>query len=105
MSRIEEIKKMLKTDPSDSFLCYELALEHEKAGSTKTAIKVLEDLISTNPDYLGAYYKIGQLYESVDKVEKAIEIYNRGIKLADEKEDNKSKGELEEALWLIEEES
>lgn len=105
MSRIDEIKKMLKTDPSDSFLCYALALEYEKAGSTKTAIKVLEDLITENPDYLGAYYKIGQLYESGENMEKAIEIYHQGIKLANEKEDNKSKGELEEALWLIEEES
>lgn len=104
MSRVEEIKKMLKTDPEDSFLTYALALEHEKSGNLSTAIKIIENLIKTNPDYLGAYYKLGQLYETIDKSGKAIEVYTKGIELANEKEDNKTKGELEEALWLIEDE-
>lgn len=104
MSRIDEIKKMLKTDKQDSFLTYALALEHEKIGNTKEAISIIEDLIKIDPNYLGAYYKLGALYESKNKMEKAMRIYRVGIKLATEKNDNKTKGELEEALWLIEEE-
>ncbi len=103
-NRIDEIKKMLKTDPSDSFLTYALALEHEKTGEIKKAIELIEGLTQNDPNYLGAYYKLGQLYESLDKLNKARSIYSFGIKLADEKKDNKAKGELEEALWLIEEE-
>lgn len=95
---------MLKTDPSDSFLRYALGLEHEKAGDIKSAIKVIEDLTNTDPDYLGAYYKLGQLYEQENQIDKARKIYEHGIKLSTEKNDNKAKGELEEALWLIEEE-
>jgi tetratricopeptide (TPR) repeat protein len=104
MSRIDEIKKMLKTDKQDSFLTYALALEHEKIGNTKEAISIIEGLIKTDPNYLGAYYKLGALYESKSKMDKAMRIYRIGIKLATEKNDNKAKGELEEALWLIEEE-
>ncbi|MEQ8908889.1 MAG: tetratricopeptide repeat protein [Vicingaceae bacterium] len=104
MSRVDEIKKMLKTDPKDSFLTYALALEYEKAKAPKEAIKIIESLIQDDPDYLGAYYKLGQLYEGQDKLAKARKIYATGIGLADEKQDNKAKGELEEALWLIEEE-
>lgn len=104
MSRIEEIKKMLKTDKQDSFLMYALALEYEKIGDEKEAISLIEGLIKTDPNYLGAYYKLGALYENKDKFAKAIEIYKTGIKLATEKIDNKTKGELEEALWLIDEE-
>jgi len=104
MSRIDEIKKMLKTDTNDSFLTYALALEYEKAEDRKNAIDIIEKLIQTDPNYLGAYYKLGSLYESQNKFEKAITIYRTGIKLATEKNDNKAKGELEEALWLIEDE-
>ena len=95
---------MLKTDPKDSFLTYALALEYEKEGSVGKAISTIEELMSEDPDYLGAYYKLGQLYEGKDNLEKARNIYKVGIKLADQQKDNKSKGELEEALWLIEEE-
>ena len=102
MSRIDEIKKMLKTDKQDSFLTYALALEHEKVGENKEAISIIEGLIKTDPNYLGAYYKLGALYEGKNKMEKAMGIYRTGIKLANEKNDNKAKGELEEALWLIE---
>ncbi|MDA9312657.1 tetratricopeptide repeat protein [Vicingaceae bacterium] len=105
MSRIDEIKKMLKTDKEDSFLTYALALEYEKIGQVKDAISIIETLIKTDPNYLGAYYKLGALYEGKNKMDKAMTIYRTGIKLANEKNDNKTKGELEEALWLIEEES
>lgn len=102
MSRVDEIKKMLKTDPKDSFLTYALALEYEKVNQISEATEVIEQLIQEDPEYLGAYYKLGQLYESQDKMNKALNIYQTGIKLATEKKDNKTKGELEEALWLIE---
>jgi tetratricopeptide (TPR) repeat protein len=95
---------MLKTDPSDSFLTYALGLEYEKAGDLKKAIEVIKELTKTDPDYLGAYYKLGQLYEAINKMPQAIDIYTHGIKLSTEKNDNKAKGELEEALWLIEDE-
>lgn len=95
---------MLKTDPKDSFLTYALALEYEKEGKTEEAIAIIEGLMADDPEYIGAYYKLGQLYEGKDLLDKAMEIYHIGIKLADKQKDNKAKGELEEALWLIEEE-
>ena len=98
VNRVDEIRKMLKTDPSDSFLTYALGLEYEKAGNTKKAIETIKKLIESDPDYLGAYYKLGQLYETINKLDLARKIYAHGIKLSTEKNDFKSKGELEEAL-------
>lgn len=95
---------MLKTDPKDSFLSYALALEYEKEGKVEDAIRIIEALMTDDPAYIGAYYKLGQLYESKEKLSEARKIYHTGIQLADKQKDNKAKGELEEALWLIEEE-
>lgn len=102
--RLEEIKKMMKTDPNDSFLTYALALEYEKIGDINKAISIIEQITIEDPDYLGSYYKLGQLYESQEKIDAAEKIYRKGIELAEAKNDNKAKGELEEALWLIEDE-
>lgn len=102
-NRISQIKKMIETDPDDSFLCYALALEQEKEGKYKDAIKTIEELIKRDPEYLGAYYKLGKLYEATNKLDTAEETYKKGIELATKKQDNKARGELEEALWLIEE--
>lgn len=101
-NRIAQIKKMMETDPHDSFLVYALALEQEKEGKLKAAIKTIENLMQKDPEYLGAYYKLGKLYESIKDEEAAKKAYVKGIELATKKDDNKSRGELEEALWLIE---
>lgn len=94
---------MIETDPDDSFLCYALALEQEKEGKFKDAIKTIEELMQKDPEYLGAYYKLGKLYEMTDQFVTAEKTYKKGIELATKKQDNKTRGELEEALWLIEE--
>tara|TARA_R110002049_G_scaffold297015_2_gene485681 strand:- start:964 stop:1281 length:318 start_codon:yes stop_codon:yes gene_type:complete len=104
MDRIDQISEMLAKDPSDNFLHYALALEYEKKGDNERAISLITDLLQNSPDYLGGYYKLGQLFEGKNQFKKAIDIYKKGILLADEKKDNKAKGELNEALWLIEDE-
>ena len=103
MSRVEEILKMMETDDKDSFLRYALALEYEKLDKINKAINCIKDLLKDDPEYLGAYYKLGRLHEIRNKFDEAEKIYKKGILLAEEKNDNKTKGELEEALWLIEE--
>jgi tetratricopeptide (TPR) repeat protein len=104
MDRIEQISEMLAKDPTDDFLHYALALEYEKNGEKDKAISLINDLLDRSPDYLGGYYKLGQLFEEKNQFKAAIEIYKKGILLAEEKKDNKAKGELNEALWLIDDE-
>ncbi|GAB4255816.1 MAG: hypothetical protein Kow0079_12790 [Vicingaceae bacterium] len=99
--RIKEIEKMMKADPSDRFLNYALAIEYEKIGDKSKAVEILENLLSKAPDYLGGYYKLGQLYEQKDQPDKAITIYKKGIELAKTQNDQKTLSELNEALWLI----
>ena len=47
---------------------------------------------------------MGKLYEDTGEIDKAILIYRRGRKIANEQNNNKTLGELNEALMLIDEE-
>jgi tetratricopeptide (TPR) repeat protein len=103
-NRIEQLKKMLETEPFDSFLNYALALEYEKSNKIHHAIELLETLLLRDQNYLGAYYQLGKYYELVQKRESSIDIYKKGIAIALEQKNRKTLSELREALILLEEE-
>jgi tetratricopeptide (TPR) repeat protein len=100
--RLSQLEELLKEDPHDSFLQYGIALEYAKKGEVPQAISRIEKLLSEKPDYLGAYYQLGQYYEAEGNTEKAIVIYNRGIILAQKIRNMKTMNELREALQQIE---
>lgn len=102
MSRLSQIEEMLKFEPSDSFLNYALALEYAKINDVAKAIQLIEALLSKDENYLGAYYQLGKYYEQIQNLPKAISTYNRGIIIAQKIKNNKALGELNEALWMLE---
>ncbi|MBN8701612.1 MAG: tetratricopeptide repeat protein [Bacteroidetes bacterium] len=101
--RVTLLLEMLKNDPNDVFLIYALALEHAKEERLEEAIGLLEKAHSINESYLPAYYQLGKLYEQTGESQKAIQIYRKGIFIANSKKDMKTIGELEEALMIIDE--
>ena len=102
--RFNLISDMLKKEPSDSFLNYALAIELHAKGNLNKAIRQLEKLMKRDENYLGTYYQLGKFYEQNNQPDKAIETYKKGIAKAQEQKNNKAQGELNEALWLIDEE-
>jgi tetratricopeptide (TPR) repeat protein len=100
--RLRHIQEMLEKEPDDDFLNYALAVEWEAAGELQKAILQLEQLLSRNADYLGAYYKLGKLLEESGSEEKALEVYNKGLQLAQQQNNKKAAGELSEAIWMLE---
>ncbi|MFL5753809.1 MAG: tetratricopeptide repeat protein [Bacteroidia bacterium] len=102
--RLTLIMNMLKKDPEDSFLNYALAMEYLAKDETENAIRQLEELVDRDANYLGTYYQLGKLYEQKEEADKAILIYKRGIEVAKQQDNNKAHGELNEALWLLEDE-
>ena len=103
MSRLIQIQEMLKSEPNDSFLNYALALEYAKADDFKKAIKLIEALLIRDENYLGAYYQLGNYYEQVEEKHNAINTYTKGISIAKQQKNNKTLGELNEALLMLEE--
>jgi Tfp pilus assembly protein PilF len=103
-SRLEQLKKMLETEPDDSFLNYALALEYAKGSDLKKAIQLIEEIIVRDKNYLGAYYELGKYYELSKQSEKAIDIYRKGIQIALQQKNRKAQLELNEALLQLEDE-
>ncbi|CAN5155778.1 hypothetical protein BH09BAC5_BH09BAC5_19380 [soil metagenome] len=100
--RLQQLQELLREDPHDSFLQYGIALEYAKMGNVPEAIARIEKLLSEKPDYLGAYYQLGQYYEVEDNNEEAIDTYQKGILLAQKTGDQKTFRELREALQQLE---
>lgn len=101
-SRLEQLIEMLNAEPQDAFLRYAIALEYEAAGNITEAISRIESLLTDNPDYLGAYYKLGQLHEISDSKEKALDVYQRGAVVAKSQNNTKTLGEINTAILLLE---
>jgi len=104
MSRLEQLYEMLQKEPLDPFLNYAIALEHAKNNNVKKAISIIEEVISRDENYLGAYYQLGKYYEETDQKEKAISTYKKGMEIAKKQNNRKTLGELGTALMLIEDE-
>ena len=102
-ARMDQLKKMLETEPTDSFLNYALALEYAKANDLSKAIQLIEHILQQDKDYLGAYYQLGQYYELVQQPENAIATYKKGIGIAIQQKNRKTQLELNEALLQLQE--
>jgi tetratricopeptide (TPR) repeat protein len=103
-SRLHQLQEMLKAEPKDAFLNYALAVEFEKEGKIDEATEHLQNMIKSHPEYLPIYYKLGKLFEDQQQFNEAKKSYLLGKDLAVKQYNKKTLNELEEALWLIEDE-
>lgn len=101
-SRLDQLLVMLHDEPHDAFLRYAVAVEYAASENYPEAISRIESLISELPEYLGAYYKLGQLYEQISQNEKAIDVYRRGAEVAKKQGNTKTLGELNTAILILE---
>jgi tetratricopeptide (TPR) repeat protein len=101
--RIDSLRKMMADEPEDDFLPYALAMEFMGIKDYKTASEALEKIVAKSPSYLASYYQLGKCYEELDEINPAIEILKKGMKVAQDQNDQKALGEIKEALWYLEE--
>lgn len=79
MSRKAQIQAMLADSPTDAFLRFALAKEHEKEGDDAGAKKIYEALVAEQPEYVGTYYHLGKTLERLKEETEAWRIYSEGI--------------------------
>lgn len=97
MSKIEQIKALLKDSLPDSFLQHALALEYIKAGDDNSAKSTFEALLKDNPDYVGSYYHLAKLCERQGAEDEAIKVYERGMEIAKKQGEQHAYAELRSA--------
>ncbi|MBI3518195.1 MAG: tetratricopeptide repeat protein [Bacteroidetes bacterium] len=102
LPRKELIYDMLLKEPNDVFLNYALAMEHLSTNEFKEAELQFKKVLSIDPDYLPCYYQLGQVNEKLGSNEQAILFYQQGVALANKQGNKKALGELNEALWMLE---
>lgn len=103
-TRKELLLDMLAEKPEDAFLNYALALELAKEGQKEEAINAGLSLLEKQPEYLGAYHQVGLWLFEEARFEEAKTIVESGIALAKSTKEQKAAGEMQEALWMIEDE-
>lgn len=102
MDRIIRLKEFLEKEPEDSFLKHALALEYIKIGSYKEAQNLFESILATNENYIASYYHLANLLVQQNEIEKAVEIYKKGMSECKKVGDNHSYNELQFALEDLE---
>lgn len=101
-SKIKQLARQIKNNPSDSFSKFALALEFRKEGEFKKARILFEDILSSDPEYVGVYYHLGKLYEALDHLKDAKKLYQKGIEVASRKNEQRTEKEIREALQQLE---
>lgn len=102
LPRKELIFDMLTKEPNDVFLNYALAMEHLATGNFMDAETQFKKVLGINPSYLPCYYQLGQVNEKLNQIDIALMYYKQGVDLAKSQNNNKALGELNEAIWMLE---
>lgn len=95
--RLDQLRAFYEEDPEDPFTRYALAQEHLKHDNESRALALFEELVETDPDYVGTYYHLGKLYERLDRTDEALDAYEQGIGVAREQGAQKALSELQDA--------
>jgi Tfp pilus assembly protein PilF len=97
MERIEKIKELMRDNPEDSFLKHALALEYIKSGEEDKAQGLFEEVLRTDPGYVGSYYHLAKLLERKGNKTDAITWYEKGMEAAKVANDKHALNELRAA--------
>ena len=101
-TRKDQLLSMLENEPKDVFLNYALAMEFLAENNFEKAKQQFEAVLLINKEYLACYYQLGQVSEKLSLINEAIVFYTNGLELAKRLKNTKAMGELNEALWLLE---
>jgi tetratricopeptide (TPR) repeat protein len=95
-TRIEKLENFIKEDPNDPFPKYALALECQEQ-NPHLAKTLFEELLENHPEYTATYFHAADFFYQMDFIEKAMNIYEEGIRRLKQGKDQKALSELQNA--------
>ena len=96
--RLQALLDFHRDDPDDPFVRYALAQEYVKRGDAEAALQTFEALVADRPDYVGTYYHLGKLYETLGRTDDAARTYQAGVAVAGQANDTHARAELQSVL-------
>jgi hypothetical protein len=96
LERIELLKGYCKEEPENPFNFYALALENRESDKP-AAIELFDFVLCNFPNYLPVYFPAAHFFYEEDNLQKAKNIFEIGIELAQTLQDEKAKKELTNA--------
>ncbi len=100
MSRLEQIEKMLATEPDDVFLNFGLAMEMAKDQDKGPALRQFDRVTGLDPDYSAAYYQKGRLLLESGSPEEARKTLTAGLEATKRIGDTHAASEMQDLLDL-----
>lgn len=100
--RLQALQAFHEEDPDDAFVRFALAQEYLKRGDIEEALRFFEGLVSGDPEYVGTWYHLGNLYRKLGRTEDAIRTCKQGIAVAGRQRDAHAEAELRDILMQIE---
>jgi Tfp pilus assembly protein PilF len=98
MSNIEKLQELLTSNETDCFIWHALGLEYLKINDEKQGLACFEKVLAIDKQYLGTYYHIGKLEQSIGNTAKAVSYFEQGIIIATQQKNQHAKNELQQAL-------
>lgn len=96
LDRLQLLIQFTKEEPENVFNWYALALEYVNSDPEATAA-IFDEILKSHPDYLPTYYTSAQFFAEQNQLEKAKEIFENGILLAEKLKQEKALKELKNA--------
>ena len=78
---IDLYKQLLKADPHNSIVNYNLALAFDKNNEIQKAINHYKEAIKIDPNYLSAHFNLGIAFRELGDLEKEISCYEKAINI------------------------
>lgn len=95
-NRLEQLISILEKGSKDPFIRYAIATEYLKEKQIEQALRYYEELVETNPEYIGTYYHLGKLYLQLDRTDDAQLVFEKGIERAKESQNLHALSELQQ---------
>jgi|APCry1669190288_1035285.scaffolds.fasta_scaffold72656_2 tetratricopeptide (TPR) repeat protein len=102
INRLDNLLKMLESQPNDAFLTYAVGLEYMNSENLPKAWEYFEQLLRSNPDYLPVYYQGALLLIQMQQIEEAKALLFKGVDLAQQLGERKTLNELNDLLEQME---
>jgi tetratricopeptide (TPR) repeat protein len=100
-NRLDILRGMVASNPTDSFARYGLAMELVKGGNLQDAVDEFKQLMEANANYPAAYFHCGQALEKLGKLDDARTVYQKGIEVTTAMGDLHTRSELQAALDIL----